>query len=170
MIGLVFLWSRLLPRRRFIYAARLTTGRFLCRPSYSFPASISPISSIDIYDKSLYEAEESANKFETELIQAITGLPNIQWRHRNIARTGFAIYGFINHYPDFIVRTSSGKIDIIETKGSSSSESSPCSSVFAPSATKMQETSNKNTRRERLFIRKSALSAILSCGFAAGMC
>ena len=70
MIGLVFLWSRLLPRRRLIDGARLTTGRFLCRLSYSFPASISPISSIDIYDKSLYEAEESANKFETELIQA----------------------------------------------------------------------------------------------------
>ena len=32
-------------------------------------------------------------------------------------RTGFAINGFINHYPDFIVRTRSGKIVIIETKG-----------------------------------------------------
>ena len=117
MIGLVFLWSRLLPRRRLIYGARLTTGRFLCRPSYSFPASISPISSIDIYDKSLYEAEESGNKFESEHIQAITGLPNIRWWHRHIARTGFAINGFINHYPDFIVRTRSGKIVIIETKG-----------------------------------------------------
>ena len=75
------------------------------------------ISSIDIYDKSLYEAEEYANKFETELIQAITGLPNIRWWHRNIARTDFAINGFINHYPDFIVRTRSGKIVIIDTKG-----------------------------------------------------
>lgn len=89
----------------------------MCRPSYSFPASISPIDSTAIYDKSLYEAEESGNKFETELIQAITGLPNIRWWHRNIARTGFAINGFINHYPDFIVRTRSGKIVIIETKG-----------------------------------------------------
>ena len=53
--------------------------RILCRPSYSFPSSISPISSTDIYDKRLHEAEESANKFETELIQAITGLPNIRW-------------------------------------------------------------------------------------------
>ena len=96
---------------------RLATGRILCRPSYSFPASISPIDSTAIYDKSLYEAEESGNKFETELIQAITGLPNIRWWHRNIARTGFAINGFINHYPDFIVRTRSGKIVIIETKG-----------------------------------------------------
>jgi len=37
----------------------LATGRILCRPSYSFPASISPIDSTAIYDKSLYEAEES---------------------------------------------------------------------------------------------------------------
>ncbi len=95
----------------------MTPGRILCRLSYSFPTSISPISSIDIYDKSLYEAEESGNKFERELIQAITGVPNIRWWHRNIARTGFAINCFINHYPDFIVRTRSGKIVINETKG-----------------------------------------------------
>lgn len=30
---------------------------------------------------------------------------------------GFAINGFINHYPDFLVRTRSGKIVIIETMG-----------------------------------------------------
>ena len=109
--------SRLVTGSVSIHGACLATGRILCRPSYSFPASISPIDSTDIYDKSLYEAEESGNKFETELIQAITGLPNIRWWHRNIVRTGFAINGFINHYPDFIVRTRSGKIVIIETKG-----------------------------------------------------
>ena len=36
------------------------------------------------------------------------------------------------------------------------------------SATKMQEMLNKKARRERLFIRKSALSAIFCCGFGAG--
>ena len=76
-----------------------------------------PIDRTAIYDKSLHEAEESGNKFETELIQGITSLPNIRWWHRNIARMGFAINGFINHYLDFIVRTRSGKIVIIETKG-----------------------------------------------------
>ena len=94
----------------------MATGLILCRTSYSLPASISPIDSTVIYDKSLYEVEKAASKFETELIQSITGLPNIRWRHRNIARTGFAINGFINHYPDFIVRTRSGKIVIIEAK------------------------------------------------------
>ena len=106
-----------------------------------------PIDSTAIYGKSLYEAEESGNKFETELIQAITGLPNIRWWHRNIARTGFAINGFINHYPDFIVRTRSGKIIIIETKGSTSSKSSPCSPVFAPSATNAQQNAHPRLNR-----------------------
>lgn len=96
---------------------RLDTGRIVCRPSYRFPKSISPINSSNIYGNSLYEAEETGNKFETELVQEITGLPNIRWWHRNISKTGFAINGYINHYPDFIVRTRSGKIIVIETKG-----------------------------------------------------
>ena len=33
------------------------------------------------------------------------------------SKPGFRINGFINHYPDFIVRTTSGKIIILETKG-----------------------------------------------------
>ena len=47
-----------------------------------------------------------------------------------------------------------------QTKGSTSSESSAFGSVFAPSATKLQETLNKQTRHKRLYSRKSALSAI----------
>ncbi len=41
-----------------------------------------------------------------------------------------AINGIINHYPDFIVRTSSGKIVIIETKGSTSSDPSDYACFF----------------------------------------
>ena len=133
--------SRLVTGSVSIYGACLATGRILCRPSYSFPAGISPIDSTAIYDKSLYEAEESGNKFETELIQAITGLPNIRWWHRNIARTGFAINGFINHYPGFIVRTCSGKIVIIETKGDS-----PANEGHRPSCTWAERGRNKPSR------------------------
>ena len=32
-------------------------------------------------------------------------------------RLGFCINGYLNHYPDFIVMTNSGKIIMIETKG-----------------------------------------------------
>ena len=34
-----------------------------------------------------------------------------------IEKKGFGINGFINHYPDFIVRMKSGKTILIETKG-----------------------------------------------------
>ena len=38
------------------------------------------------------------NKLEQKLIVELTALPNVRWRHRNIARQGFAINGFIKHY------------------------------------------------------------------------
>ena len=43
----------------------------------------------------------------------------------------------------------------------------PARGLFAPSATKKQETRNKMLAAGRLFIRKSALSAIFCCGFGA---
>ena len=51
------------------------------------------------------------------MIQAIAGLDNVVWWHRNIERTGFCLNGSINHYPDFIIRTEAGKIILVETKG-----------------------------------------------------
>ena len=52
--------------------------------------------------------------------------------------------------------------------GHEADESSTCAN-FAQVA-KMQETRNKNARRERLIIRKSALSAIFCFGFGSEMC
>ena len=46
-----------------------------------------------------------------------TSLDNIKWWHRNISKREFCINAYINHYPDFIVMTKSGKIVLIETKG-----------------------------------------------------
>lgn len=37
--------------------------------------------------------------------------------HRNSDRKGFCLNGFINHYPDFIVRMKSGRTILVETKG-----------------------------------------------------
>lgn len=47
----------------------------------------------------------------------LTALPNVRWWHRNIARQGFCINGFIRHYPDIMVLTKSGKVILAETKG-----------------------------------------------------
>ena len=47
----------------------------------------------------------------------LSSLNNIKWWHRNMARKGFAINGAVNAYPDIMVRTDSGKLLLIETKG-----------------------------------------------------
>ena len=51
------------------------------------------------------------------MVMALTAMPNVRWWHRNISRQGFCINGFVKHYPDFIVKTQSGKTILIETKG-----------------------------------------------------
>lgn len=95
----------------------LETGKIRCVPSYALPPSISPASSTSAFGKSLYQAEESVNGFEANMVMLLAGLDNIKWWHRNIARKGFFINGCMNHYPDFIVMTKSGVLVMIETKG-----------------------------------------------------
>lgn len=91
--------------------------KIVCEPSYEFPTAIAPIRSTSTFGGSLYKAEEEVNGFEYDMVMALTGLENIKWWHRNIARRGFCINAYINHYPDFIVMTKTGKIVLIETKG-----------------------------------------------------
>lgn len=60
------------------------------------------------------------NDFEMKVISEVASLPNVEWRHRNPVRKsngGFEINGVTNHYPDFIIKTTSGKIILLETKG-----------------------------------------------------
>ncbi|MCR4938857.1 MAG: DEAD/DEAH box helicase family protein [Treponemataceae bacterium] len=68
--------------------------------------------------KSLYEKEGEMNDFEKLVISEVAALPNVEWWHRNPSKgEGFEINGVTNHYPDFIIKTTSGKIIILETKG-----------------------------------------------------
>lgn len=68
-------------------------------------------------EKGLYVKEEYVNNFEYDVISAIAENPNVFFWHRNLDRKGFCLNGFINHYPDFIVRMKSGKTILVETKG-----------------------------------------------------
>lgn len=96
----------------------LETERVVCMPSFRLPTSIHPASNTAIYARSLYTAEDGdMNKLEQKLIVELTALPNVRWWHRNIARQGFAINGFIKHYPDILIMTQSGKLICAETKG-----------------------------------------------------
>ncbi len=96
----------------------LQTEQIVCRPSFRLPDHIHPTTHTNIYGKSLYQAEEgNMNSLESDLVIELTALPNVRWWHRNISRQGFCINGFINHYPDLIIRTEKGKLICAETKG-----------------------------------------------------
>lgn len=96
----------------------LDSGKIVCKDHYELPKIITPANTSDSIPYSLYEAEkDDLNNFEQRLIDIIVGLPNIRWWHRIIERKGFRLNGFINHYPDFLVTTKSGKIVLIEAKG-----------------------------------------------------
>ena len=96
----------------------LDTGKIVCRESYTLPNVITPADTIDSIPKSLYEAEKNdMNNGERDLIDAVVALDNVKWWHRIIERKGFVLNGFINHYPDFMIMTTSGKLVLVEYKG-----------------------------------------------------
>lgn len=98
----------------------IQTGKITCQPSYKLPTMIFPGKGTTNFPGSLYEGEDGEmNQLEEALVLGLTGLleSNVCWWHRNLSRKGFCINGFVNHYPDFIIRTASGKIVLIETKG-----------------------------------------------------
>ena len=87
-------------------------------PLYNLPKVITPAKATSSIPKSLYEAEANdMNNFEWTMANAIAQMDNVKWWHRNIDRKEFFINGFINHYPDFIVMTKTGRILMVETKG-----------------------------------------------------
>lgn len=96
----------------------LDTGKIVCRANYPLPQVITPADIIDSIPKSLYEAEKNdMSPEEQDLIDAIVPLDNVKWWHRIIERKDFVLNGFINHYPDFMIMTVSGKLVLVEYKG-----------------------------------------------------
>jgi len=96
----------------------LMTERVFLKPTFSFPKAIQPagVRSSGITG-CLYMEEGDMNGFEQKFINEVANLPTVHFWHRNIERKGFRINGFINHYPDFLVWTKSGRIVVVETKG-----------------------------------------------------
>ncbi len=100
------------------FQTMLDKDELVCKPHFAFPAYISPTNGEGNISKNLYEKEGELNSFEKEAILEIANLENVEWWHRNLERgKGFFINGFINHYPDFIIKTKNGKIILMETKG-----------------------------------------------------
>lgn len=103
-------------------AQRFTTlidqDKIVCDEEYTFDIEIAPTKTISSIPNSLYAEEEYFdNDYERNFVMNIASKDNIEWWHRNIARHGFAINGAVTAYPDLIVRTKSGKLLVIETKG-----------------------------------------------------
>ncbi len=95
----------------------LDTDKVFIKTSFELPKTISPGDTAKDIAKSLYEKEGSMNGFEERVINEIGNMTNITFWTRNIERKGFRINGFVNHYPDFIIQTKSGKTILLETKG-----------------------------------------------------
>jgi type III restriction enzyme len=96
----------------------LDVDRITIQPSFELPESITPSANASAVPKSLYTTEAAMGDFERRLINDVANLDSVQWWHRNLSRgKGFRINGFLNHYPDFIVKTKAGKIIALETKG-----------------------------------------------------
>jgi type III restriction enzyme len=95
----------------------LNTDKVFIKESFKFPSSIIPGAISKDLPKSLYEKEGSMNGFEERVINEIGNMANITFWTRNIEKKGFRINGFVNHYPDFIIQTKSGKTVLLETKG-----------------------------------------------------
>ena len=95
----------------------LDTDKVFIKPSFQLPKTISPGDTSKDITKSLYEKEGKINDFEARVINEIANMQNIAFWTRNIERKGFRINGFVNHYPDFIIQTKSGKTLLLETKG-----------------------------------------------------
>lgn len=96
----------------------LDLGTIKCEKDFAFPKRIIPKNGIGYIQKNLYTEEDSMNEFEKRVISQIAELDNVVFWHRNLSKgKGFMINGFMNHYPDFIVKLKNGKIIVVETKG-----------------------------------------------------
>jgi type III restriction enzyme len=73
----------------------------------------------DLFTRHLYERAGKFNSEELDLALKIDQLENIEWWYRNIEKRDFYIQGWRHDkfYPDFILKTKSGKYIIVEYKG-----------------------------------------------------
>lgn len=101
--------------KQFYY--ELDIEKIFLSPYYTLPTQITPRKNAPPIQKSLYQHEEEIGVFERKIIEKIADLDNIVWWHKNPSRKGFYLNGAINHYPDFILYTQSGKVILIEAKG-----------------------------------------------------
>lgn len=95
----------------------LDQDKILLRSCYPLSDKITLSTAGKPLPKTLHEKEDSVNGFEESVINAVANMENVEFWTRNREKKDFCINGFINHYPDFIIKTKLGKIVMLETKG-----------------------------------------------------
>lgn len=96
----------------------LDVGQISIMDNFRLLETITPSANAPDIPKSLYRREGKIGNFEARVIGELAGIDSVVWWHRNLSKgRGFRINGFLNHYPDFILRTERGKIIVVETKG-----------------------------------------------------
>ena len=111
-------------KRRFVELVQ-NSNRIVCGKDlgYRFPSSFTTfVSDKTMLGKSLYTIEDPVSGWEALLLAEIMKSDEVVWWHRINAssrkKDEFHLNGFINHYPDFIVRLRNWTIVLIEGKGS----------------------------------------------------
>ena len=99
------------------FLSKVDSDKIILKPIYTFKKQKPYSAKGKSIAKGLYEPEESFNNFEAEVVNELANLDNVEFWTRNKERADFCINGFINHYPDFIIKTKKGKIVLLETKG-----------------------------------------------------
>jgi type III restriction enzyme len=102
------------------FKTRLEKDQIHMESEYVLPKAISPLKTMNSIAKSLYDEEcDDLNGTENEIIRSISGLENVSFWHRILERKQgeFYINGYVNHYPDFLIITKSGKVILVEVKG-----------------------------------------------------
>ena len=151
--------SLILQHRKDIFDLWLNTSKIQCNLNYTLPNNIIIYNPVTDIPKSLYVAEDKMNGFERKVISSVAELDNVEFWHRNLSKgRGFYINGFINHYPDFIVKLTNGKVLLIETKGDDRDNSDSKNKLYL--GKKWQEKVGDNFRYFMVFENNSLDEAI----------
>lgn len=99
----------------------LSKGEIDTKSSFYTPEQTIAISrlSAEHYQKHLFERASYMNGGETDLAMRLDILENIEWWNRNREKEDFYLQGWRSgkFYPDFIIKTKSGKYIVAEYKG-----------------------------------------------------
>ena len=108
-------------RQKYFYKLK-NLGRINCGTNedpFIFKRSFDTCRADVSFANSLYTEEERVDGFEAEVRTLIAGNCNVKWWHRIRSNDTeeFHLNGFLNHYPDFVLMTKTGKLVFIESKG-----------------------------------------------------